>query len=197
MSHRYHYLLGIISVSCVIEFLQSLHAQRYLQSLHLLLAFVEWSSGPRRTRGFFSWFFSPCTILPAAFLSYSFAVWQREIFSLLPWNTQKEFTAPLKYGQPALQLWGQKLLFLNFDMTDSCLPETPGLTLWATLRLWANLNKTGWRAMLLMPPSAVWGLWCDNKLNRAASHFVLCSCIWAQWRGQCNLSLMLGHIFEL
>lgn len=123
---------------------------------------------------------SPYTTLPAPFPSPSFAVWQREGCSLLHQNLQEEFTIPLKYGQPALQLWGQKQLFLNFNLTDSCLPDIPGLTLWATFTLWANLSKTGWRATLLMPQSEVWGLWCDHKLNRAASHFVLCSCSWAQ-----------------
>lgn len=81
--YRYHHLLGIISVSCVIKFLQCSHAQRYLQSLYLFLPFVEWNSGPRRTRNFFKQFFSPCSTLPASFPSPSFAMWQGEGCPLL------------------------------------------------------------------------------------------------------------------
>lgn len=112
-SYRHHHLLGIISVSCVIELLQCSHTQRYLQSLHLLLPFVKWNSGPRRIRGFFNWFFSSHTTLPAPVTSHSFVVWQRESCSLLSQSIQKEFTVPLKYGQPASQLWGQKQLLIS------------------------------------------------------------------------------------
>lgn len=167
LSYRYHHLLGIISVSCVIEFLQCLHAQKYL---HLLLPF-EWNSGPNR-------FFSPSSL---SFSQFCYVA------------KGKFFITALKYLEgiySSPHVWSTSLTAvraettLNFDQSDSCLPEIPRVTLWATFTLWANLNKTEWRAMLLMPPSEIWGLRCDNKLNRAASHFLLCSCSWAQWRGQ-------------